>query len=473
MKAFFDTKPVKLILCLIFVVIGILILIFRPLRGPDDTAQMMLGTFISALSVWIFRPGSGSLFSGTAALYVGGLFSGLSMPDLAIGFTTASIWMLIPAMFLGNALRITGLGKRIVYAAFMRFNMTYGKILCGFFAIGLLFSLLTPSISVRILIVTPIAVSVADAMRLEKKSKERSLIVLSAWACGIFPGIAWLDGSLFGIMFTALLPTEEMRGLVTGQTWFQFMALPWILLTVAFLAALYIIFKPSEKFLLSKATQQKMYDDLGPASEREKRCLAVFVFLLFGLVSQFFLPISTAQVMLTAMLLLLVLNVMSVADISTGINWDAVLFFGLILSLPHIFIVSGINDWMSPTLQGFLTPIAYSPLLFVMALFGICLLLRLLDVAQGWIISTIFIMATPMLFFDFGLHPMISIMVLNAASNLFLFRYNQPWVEQTEFVCADGGWNSRHLTTAAYLYIALATVMLLFSRFYWGVIGII
>ena len=469
----FDAKPVKLIFFILFIVIGIFVMIFRPLGGLDDTAQMMLGTLISALSVWIFRPGSGSFFAGTAIVFLGGLFSGLQMPDLAVGFSAASMWMLIPAMFLGSALRITGLGKRIVYAIFMRFNMTYPKILCGFFAVGLLFSLLTPSITVRILIMAPIAVSVADAMRLDKKSKERSLVVLSAWACGIFPGIAWLDGSLFGIMFTSLLPTAEMRALVTPQLWFQFMALPWILFSVVFLTALYIIFKPSEKFSLTKAVQRKMYEDLGPVSGREKRCLIAFVFLLLGLVSQFFIQISTTQVMLAAMFLILILKVMSVGDISTGINWDAVLFFGMILSLPHIFIVSGLNDLMSPMLLSFLTPIAFSPLLFVSALFGICLLLRFLDVSQGWIISTILIMAAPMLFFDFGLHPMIIIMVLTAASNIFLFRYHQPWIDQTEFVCADGGWDPRHLTAAALLYIALAAVTLVFSRFYWGLIGVI
>jgi hypothetical protein len=216
-----------------------------------------------------------------------------------------------------------------------------------------------------------------------------------------------------------------------------------------------------------------MYEDLGPVSEREKRCFCAFVFLLLGLVSQFFIPITTIQVMLAAMFLVLILKVMSVGDISTALNWDVVLFFGMIMSLPHIFIVSGLNSWMSPILLSLLTPIAFSPFLFILALFGLCLLLRLLDVAQGWVISTILIMASPMLFFDFGLHPMISIMGLTAASNVFLLRYNQPWIGQTEFVCADGGWDSRHLTKAAALYIALAAVMLVLAPFYWRIIGVI
>jgi len=464
---------VKSLFTLFFILIGISVAIFKPFPDLGEMGQIMLGTIISALAVWIFRPGSGTFTAGAVVILIGGIFAGVPISALTNGFSSPSMWLLIPAMFFGSALQFTGLGKRIVYALFTRMELSYIKMLFGWLIIGLLFSLLTPSITIRILILTSISVSVADACRLEKMSKGRSLIVLSAWSVGIFPGIAWHNGSLFGPVFTAFLPYGPMREMATEQIWFQFMAVPWLLFSIAFLAVLYIVFKPERELGLTYEARKKMYDDLGSISKKEKACLSAFIFLLAGLVAHVFLPITTVQVLLSSMFLMLLFNVTSVKDISTGINWDVVIFFGMIMSFTHIFEFTGLAYWMAPTLTSMLTPIAFSPLVFIVALFGICLLLRLLDVTQGWVTSAILAIATPMLFSNFGLHPMMSTMVFVAASNLFIFRYNQPWIVQVESVCGERGWNPQHLTKAAVLYIAVATVMLIFSRFYWELAGLI
>ena len=462
-----------LIPALIMILAGVLVALIKPFNGLGDTGQVMLGTMIAALAVWIFRPGEGTSIIGAAIIFLGGTLAGIPLPDLASGFSSASLWLLISAMFLGSALLNTGLGKRIVYAFFMRFRLTYKKILIGWFIIGVLFALLTPSITVRLLILTPIAISVADARLLEKQSKGRSLIVISAWVVSIFPGIAWQNGSLFGPVFTSYLPAGSMREMATEQMWLRAMGLPWILLSVAFLAVLYIVLKPEQELEVSKEQLRQMYDDLGPIQKKEKGCLIALVFMLACLVLQTFLPITTNQSLLAALILMLFLGVLTIKDISSGISWDTVSFFGMTLSFSRIFEVSGITEWLSPILSSTLEPIAFSPLVFVLALYGICVLLRFLDIAQGWILAAILSMSTPMLFADFGLNPMVSIMVYLCAGNLFLFRYQQPWVGQVEAVCGDSGWAPRHLTTAALIYMGLAAVMLVFCRFYWPLVGIL
>ena len=140
----------------------------------------MLGSIIIALATWIFRPGKGTFIVGAIILFLGGSIAGIPIPNLASGFSNATLWLLIPAMFLGYALMKTGLGKRIVFALFKELKLSYIKILIGWFIIGIIFALITPSITVRFLILTPIAVVVADACCLEKHSKGRSLIVISA-----------------------------------------------------------------------------------------------------------------------------------------------------------------------------------------------------------------------------------------------------------------------------------------------------
>ena len=465
--------PVKLALSLAFIAAGFLVALIKPFDGLGDQGQIMLGAMVAALAVWIFRPAGGTFIAGTVIIFLGGLLAGIPMPDLASGFSSASLWLMIPAMFLGGALMNTGLGKRMVVTLFLRLKLTYIKIIIGWYAIGVLFSLLTPSITVRVLLLTPIAVSVADACQLEKQSRGRSLIVITAWTVSIFPGMAWLNGSLYGPVFTSYLPACLMREMASAQMWLRIVGVPWILFSLAFLTALYLLLKPQQELMLTKEQMRRMYEELGPASKKEKRCFAAFVFMLICLVLQTFTPITTNQVLFAALILLLLFDVISTKDVSAGISWDTVAFFGMTLSLSRIFDVTGITDWLSPILTSLLSPIAFSPFVFVLALYGICLVLRFLDVAQGWIIAAILAMSTPMLYSDFGLHPLISIMVYLCGANLFLFRYHQPWIVQTEAACGDGCWAPRHLAAASAIYASLAAIILVFCRFYWGWINVL
>jgi len=261
--------------------------------------------------------------------------------------------------------------------------------------------------------------------------------------------------------------------MATEQMWLIALGVPWILLSIVFLVLLYIVLKPENELTVTKAQLEDMYGELGPLSKKEKGCLAAFVFFLVCLVIQPFLPITISQALFAAFILLLLLDVLSVKDISSGIGWDIVLFFGIALSISQVFEVSGITAWLSPILISLLSPVAFSPLVFVLALYGICIVLRFFDVAQGWISSAILAVATPMLFADFGLHPLISLMAFICGANLFFFRYHQPWVGQVEAVCGDKGWNPRHLRAASILYAILAAVILVFCRFYWSLVGIL
>lgn len=462
----------KMTLTVIVVAIGIIIALTEPFSGLDQKGHIVLGSVIAGIATWIFQPGGGSFMIGAVIIFLGGTFAGVPMNDMAWGYSSSTLWLLIPAMFLGYALLKTGLGKRIVFVLFKSLNLTYIKILVGWFVVGLLFSLLTPSITVRFLILTPIAVSVADACCLEKHSKGRSLIIIAAFSVCIFPGLAWLNGSLFGPVFTSFLPVGLMQEMATESMWTMVIGVPSLVLSILFLIMLYFMLKPEQKLTVTKETISQMYKDLGGITRDEKVSLIIFVFLLVGLALQNFLPYNTNQLLLVVFALLLFFNVFSAKEISTGINWDIVAFFGTAIGLGHIFEVSGITAWLSPILASLITPIAGSLMVFTLVLYVIAVVLRFVDVAQGWVSTAIFAMATPMLFADFGIHPLILLMVFITASNLFIFRYHQPWVGLIESVCGDGGWDSKHLFKVSLGYVVLGAVILFLCVFYWQLIGV-
>ena len=465
-------KYISPALSVLVLILGIVTALVTPFDGLSRTGHIMLGSVATAIAFWIFRPGNGVFTIGAIVIMLGGTIAGIPMPDLASGFAGASLWMLITAMLLGYALLKTGLGKRIVYGLFKRVEMNYIKITAGWLVVGILFSLLTASITVRVVLLAPIALNVADACRLPKHSKGRSLIVISAYGVSIFPGIAWLNGSLFGPVFTSYLPVGLMRDLATEQAWMRMLGLPWLLISILFLVVLYFVLKPEEKLSVTKAQLSDMYSELGPISRDEKICAAAFALLLLGLAAQSVLTVTTNQVLFVALGILIFCGVFSVKDISQGVSWDIIIFFGILLSFSRIFEVSGITAWLSPILSSLLFPIAKTPMMFVMALYGICLLLRFLDIAQGWIIAAILSLATPALYADYGIHPLVCVMVFICAGNLFFVHYHQPWLGQVEAISGDNGWDTRHLAKASVVYAVVAAAILVFCRFYWQILGV-
>ena len=170
--------------------LAIIIMAAKPFSASlNDIGQMMLGGILISLSIWIFKPFKLSFSAGGLFLAFFALALKLSPAVVFSGFTQSSIWTLIPALFFGFTLQKTGLGKRIALAIIKLFRPSYTSLVFAMVLIGVVLSLLTPSSTVRVAIMIPIAVQCCELCKLEKGSKGNSLIILTAFTRtpGIYP----------------------------------------------------------------------------------------------------------------------------------------------------------------------------------------------------------------------------------------------------------------------------------------------
>jgi anion transporter len=444
----------------------------KPFTGLAPLGHYVIASLMITLGLWIFKPGGIPFLAGSAFFVAGGLMLGLKYNVVASGFVSSAVWILIPALYFGFVLQKTGLGQRIAYLVLKSFTPSWATMALSWFIIGMALSALTPSITVRLAIVMPIALGVVDACKQKHNSKGSAYIAVIAFAMCIFPGTGWLTGSLSGPIMIGFLP-PALKPLATFDNWFRMLALPWFIVTVVYVILVYLLMKPKEQIGIPLDTFKKQYAELGPITRQEVITSLILIGALVLFTTEKLHGIPTAATALLALVLLLLFGVIKAAEIGTGANWDVIVFFGVTLGLSTIFMEAKVSAWIAPLLEPMMLSLAPNPLLFMMvATFGI-LLIRFIDVPWGY--STIALTTTVLLpvWNQFGIHPLVVTFAYLAGINFFLLGYQQPWIVMAEGIIRNKGWAAGHIFTAGLCYIIAVVISLLISVPYWRMIGAI
>ncbi|MFZ0928027.1 MAG: SLC13 family permease [Syntrophobacteraceae bacterium] len=443
----------------------------KPISGLSAQGNGMLGVTLLGLSFWVFRPATFPYFVGGAIILAGALLLKLPVDVVTKGYTSPALWVLIPALFYGFALLKTGLGKRIAYAVLKTFTPSYLGLTFSWFIIGLLLSALTPSITVRIAIVMPIAISLVEACKLPDNSRGSAFICFVAFATALLPGIGWQTGSLWGIFMMGFYP-PEIRAIVTPGMWFQYMAFPWFFITVLFLGLLYFVFKPAETLQLSREAFKEQYAALGRITRNEIVCGLILTAALILFSTDKWTGIKTAEAALMGFIALMLFGIIKISDIGTGVNWDIINFFGVVIGLSAMFGKAGVSDWAKPIIEPAVLSVAGSPLVLLLVLTLVLWAIRFIDIPWGFttfaILSPVFIP----LFKQFGLNPVMVSVAFIAAGNSFFLAYQQPFIMLGDTLTKSRGWTGNQVSIAGALYAIAIIVGIVVSTFYWKAMGL-
>ncbi|MDD3847562.1 MAG: anion permease [Syntrophorhabdaceae bacterium] len=462
----------KVLGALIFVICALTLATLRPFNGLSAQGHYICSTILIALGLWIFRPWNLPYLAGAAVLISGALLFGLPLHVVTSGFTSSGVWVLIPALFLGYALAKTGLGKRIAYFVLKSFEPGYFTIVVSWFIIGIVLSALTPSITVRLSVVMPIAMNVVEACRLGDRSRGCALICLVAWGTAVLPGTGWLTGSLWGPFMMGFLPLE-MKPLASFDAWFQIMAVPWFIATILFVGLVYVLLKPRAPLAVSRESFKEEYRALGKISRQEIITGIILTCALVLFATERHHHIPTAACAMMAVLALVLFQVIAPGDIGKGVNWDIIIFFGVVVSLSGIFMKAGISGWIRPFIEPGILSWAHRPLLFLIVITLGFWLIRFVDVPWGF--STI-ALTSPLfipLFEDFGLHPVLVSVAVIAGGNSFFLAYTQPFIMVSDAITGQRGWSARHVALGGGLYAVSIIAAMLISSVYWKAIHVL
>ena len=446
----------------LLVLIAAAIMAVKPFSASlNDAAQMMLGGIIISLSIWIFKPFGLSYSAGGLFLASFALALGFKPAIVFSGFAQPAIWTLIPALFFGFTLQKTGLGRRIALAIIKLFKPSYVTLVFAWVLIGVILSLLTPSSTVRVAIMIPIAVQCCELCKLEKGSKGNSLILLTAFGMALIPGSGWMSGVLWGPIISGMINSvPETHGLVTFGNWFGVLFVPILITTVLLVAGSLLILKPKDK-LSKNATDAIREQAPDKISRRELIAGGILVAVFIMFLTNRFHGLPDAAVCLAAVFLFFLTGVLETKDFNTGVNWELIVFIAIALSFSAIFNETGISGWLAGIVVPALAPVAGNPYLFMFSVMAFVFLWRFFDVAL--FIPTIAILAPilPSIQEAYGISPLVWLFVFVMAGNSFVMAYQNMWAMMSRSIAGERAFTNKHLGIYGVIYFAACFIALL------------
>lgn len=456
-------------------ILAILIWVLKPF-APElgDQGHCVIAATIIAAGLWVL--GSKWIPISVSGLVLLAILitSGMKYSLVFNGFTYRALWILIPALFFGFALTSTGLGRRIAYWVIRMFNPGYLALTISWVIIGILLSVLTPSITVRIAIVIPIAVAIVEIWKLKYGSSGSGYIQLVAWSMVLIPGTGWVSGSLWGPMGIGFFSsTQGLENVINFGSWLKAILVPSLILSLLFVILLYKFMKPKDRLTVTRDVFKDEYRTLGAISFREKATLVILAFTFMLVVTAQWHNIPDVTIYLGAFVLLVALGVIGVNDLSRGISWNLVIFFGVAMGLNTIFQESGVSRFLGDTFYPLVTSIADHSWILLFSTLIFLFVWRFLDVTQLYVTMAFLLPFLPGLEADFGIHPLVLFTIVIMAGNCFFAAYQQPFVIAAESIAGKAAWSSGQLRKAGVLYFIACLFTLLVSIFYWEAVGLI
>lgn len=265
-------------------------------------------------------------------------------PAVFSGFAAGAFWLLFGGMILGTAVGQTGLGARLARRMALSLGVSYTGLLVGIAAVALALSFVMPSSTGRVVLLMPVAVSLADAFRFAPGSKGRLGITVTAALAAVIPGFAILPANVPNLVM--LGAAESLYGLKITYAEFLLLHFPvlGILKTVAIVIVARILFPDTLPDLeVDDAAARK------PFSPEEKRLAIVLVGALVLWATDFIHGVAPSWVALGAGLACFFppFRLMEAEEITKAIQIRPLLYIAGVLSLGAVVTSTGFGDQMA------------------------------------------------------------------------------------------------------------------------------
>lgn len=411
-------------------VLGILIalaIVAQPLPSGLSAAGLQAVAILCwAVIYWVFDVFPDYVVGlGMSALFV--ITKTAPMNVAFAAYSSDAWWLLVAAIGLGAAATKTGLLTRISLVVLKIFPATYKGQVMALIGCGTFLGTLIPSTTAKMAIMSPVALSISNALGFEKKSPGATGIFA---ACGTGFNLSspfLMSSSFLAYVAVSLLPKAE-QAQFTWSFWFLCAATWGVVLLIGCTLSIFYLYRPKGDVKLAPGFINEKLTELGPFTKEQKLTLGVALACLAFWMTQSIHNIPASIVGVAGLCILLALNVCSREDFRKLIVWDAIVFLGSVTSLGSVFGSLKIDAWLGSLFGPILAPFASNIFLYLATLSIIVYVLRFFVISVGSAVAVLTLVFAPVSAAQ-GIDPFIAAFTVYCAGNVWNVFYNSiVWV---------------------------------------------
>ena len=351
--------------------LGLAALAASPASTPLRAFVCLLGAGILLMATRLLPD-----FAVALALVAGWVLLGLATPAQALAGFASKEWLFIVTVYgLAAAAARSGVLFRVGLLLVRRLPHHLGWQAGTLLGTGLALTPLVPSSSGRVSLAEPLALAMAEALRLPERGRTSALLGLAAWL-GAGPLMyLFLNGSGTCLLAWGLLP-EASRARFTWMQWLVAAAPLGVLVCLGAVMVLFLQLRPEAPSRPSADRVSLQVAVLGRPRARELLTLAVLALTVAGWIVAPRLHVDLATVALVGLLATVVIGSFDTRSFQ-GLDWGVIVFFGVVLSIGRLAVALGLDRAAAGSLQALLGDARPGPVVFVLAVALVSVVARL------------------------------------------------------------------------------------------------
>jgi DASS family divalent anion:Na+ symporter len=413
----------KIFGAIVAIVLGVFVALHAPPQGLTVPAMHAAGVLVWAIFFWIFNVIPEYVTSVLmCTLWV--TIKAVPFSKAFSSFSDSNWWILVGAFGMGVVANKTGLLRRIALLILNIFPATFKGQSWALLGVGTLLSPLIPSSSAKAAIASPLALAISDSLRCARKSRGACGIFGAMWLgfCGIgTPG--FMSGTFINYATASRFPEHYH---VTWVAWMLYAA-PWMLVMFFGVGlAISFLYRPLEQLPLPSGALPEELARLGPMSRAEKITAVVLVLTLVMWILEPLHKISSGEIALFSICILLGFSVLGREDFRKGVDWPAIIYIGCLINIGAVFQALKIDLWLGQALSPVIARSVANPYLFVVAMALAVYAFRFVMISITSSVVIISVVLGPLVMMH-GMHPWIVAFIAMACANIWFFFFMNAW----------------------------------------------
>lgn len=386
-------------------------------------------------------------------------------------FSNTTVWLLIGVLPLSVMISQSGLMRRVALHVMSSFPNTYAGQLLAITVAGIIISPTIPSITAKATILAPFAISVAQEMKFENKSKGMMGLFMAAYLMGAVSGHVFYSGSMNVFIMMGLLP-EDIQNSFNWWSWLKCTCIWGICIFILGFIAIKVLYRPKETVKLEPDYIKRKIKELGSITSYEKNIAIVLVFTLIGWITKSIHGIPEAAIAILGYTILMFMGQGKKQDFRSKVAWDMIIFIGGLMCMSTIMTDLGIDIWLSNVFTPIIKPMLANEYVYIISLSVLVALSRYFIVSAVSAVSLFYVIfAVPAQ--GIGISPWVTIFIVTTISQLWSTRFNSTTYLTSVAVVGEDKLDFKEAVKLSHIYVVISIIGFLLSIPMWKYIGLI